>query len=136
MTDRKEQPPRKGNLLFRSIARFPYLFCIVLPVVFAAFTAIGFTREDFVEESVGEIWIPTSDQLAKNKDYTEKVGVKEFVSSSIAAMAMARDGVAEAANTPNLLPASSDQDFSTVDLINKARMYSIMCVVFIECFVA
>ena len=81
---------KKG--LFGVIAKYPVVFCLLFPIFLTIITAVGFTRDDYVEDSVGEIWIPTSDQLAKNKDYLESIDKKEFTASSFAAMSIARDG--------------------------------------------
>lgn len=45
-------------------------------------------------------------------------------------MAMQRGGVAAAAEVPNLLPTSSDKDFSAVDLINKVHLHHSCCCLF------
>lgn len=82
----------KGGVLFRIIAKQPWIFCLLLPVVFVVLTAVGFTREDYVEDSVGHIWIPRSDKLVENEDYMKDVGVDEWGASSFAAMALSRDG--------------------------------------------
>lgn len=78
--------------LFGAIAKYPVVFCLVVPVVLTIITAIGFTRDDYVEDSVGEIWIPRGDQLAQNQDYLDSVGKQEFESTSFAAMSISRDG--------------------------------------------
>ena len=91
MTDANEIQTR-GGMLFRIIAQKPPVFCLVLPIVFAIFVGVGFTREDYVEDSVGEIWIPNTDILVKNSKYFESIGVKDFTSTSFAAMAISRDG--------------------------------------------
>jgi hypothetical protein len=81
-----------GHSLFRFIARRPYLFCVVIPVIFTVLVAVGFTRDDYVEDRVGEIWVPTSDQSAENRDYLESIDKPEFTASSFAAMSISRDG--------------------------------------------
>lgn len=78
--------------LFGAIAKYPVVFCLAIPIVLTVITIIGFTRDDYVEDSVGEIWIPQGDQLAKNKDYLDSVGKAEFTSTSFAAMSISRDG--------------------------------------------
>ena len=78
--------------LFGIIAKYPLVFCLAFPIIMVIITAIGFTRDDYVEDSVGEIWIPQGDQLAKNKDYLDSVGKAEFTASSFAAMSISRDG--------------------------------------------
>ena len=81
----------KNNFLHAVISK-PFLFLV--PIVFIIITAVGFTRSDYVEEQVSQIWIPQGDQLAKNYEYLDEVGNgrKAFTSSSFAAMALARDG--------------------------------------------
>ena len=78
--------------LFGAIAKYPVVFCLAVPVVLIIITAIGFTRDDYVEDSVGEIWIPRGDQLAQNQDYLDRVGKQEFEATSFAAMSISRDG--------------------------------------------
>lgn len=82
---------RKKGLLFHAIAKYPWLFILFLPVVLIVFVAVGFTRDNYIEDQVGEIWIPTSNNLAKDEEYLENLGGHPFRSSSIAAMALSRD---------------------------------------------
>lgn len=98
MTDQnkgKEEGPKpatSGMGLFGFIAKYPALFCLSVPIVLTIITAVGFNRDDYVEDSVGEIWIPKGDQLAQNKEYLESINKPEFTSTSFAAMSIARDG--------------------------------------------
>ena len=41
---------------FRLQTRHPIPFTIILPAVFIVLVAVGWTRDDIVEEEVNEIW--------------------------------------------------------------------------------
>lgn len=87
----KAHESKKGGL-FHVIASHPWIFVLFLPVLLTVFTAVGFTRDNYIEDQVSNIWIPTSNQLAKDNAYLKELHVQAFRSSSFAAMAIARDG--------------------------------------------
>ena len=92
MTDENASPtPVKNGFLFHLIAKNPLIFILFLPSLLTVFTAVGFTRDNYIEDEVGEIWIPSSNALAKDEDYLEKLDGAAFRSSTFAAMAIARD---------------------------------------------
>jgi hypothetical protein len=92
MTDETTPPATfKKGFLFHLIARNPWVFIVFLPVLLTILTALGFTRDNYIEDEVGNIWIPKNNELARDEQYVEDLGKKAFSSSTIAAMAIARD---------------------------------------------
>lgn len=92
----EDPPPRReqevGLSFFGVMARRPWPFLLVLPVIFAVFTGVGWSRKDIVESDLDHLWTPTSGVLGRNKYYVDSLGVIPQTSSSYAAMAIARDG--------------------------------------------
>jgi hypothetical protein len=81
-----------SSLLFRSIATRPWPFMLILPCILIVFAAVGWTRDDIIEEEVYNIWTPTSSEFAKDKLYLESLGEDETTVTTFAAMAISRDG--------------------------------------------
>ena len=70
----------------------PWPFLVILPIAFAFLTGFGWSQDDYIEEKVSEIWVPKRGDYAKNLDYAKSVGREELSATSIAAMAISRDG--------------------------------------------
>ena len=88
----EEPPPPKGNGLFVVMARYPWPFLVIVPLVFALFLGFGWTTEDRIEQEVSNLWIAQDGDYAKDQDYAESLGVNDLGSSAFAAVATARDG--------------------------------------------
>lgn len=78
--------------IFALMAKRPWPFMIVIPIILIVFTAVGWTREDIVEDHVYNIWAPTRTEFSKDKAYSASLGETEASTSTFAAMAIARDG--------------------------------------------
>jgi len=70
----------------------PWPYLLILPIVYALCAGFGWSQDDYVEQEVSEIWIPTKGDFAQDKAYADSLGEDRASSSSIAAMAIARDG--------------------------------------------
>jgi len=64
---------------------------LILPVLFAIFIGIGFTREDIIEDDVYAIWASEKSDYYQDAKYARSVGRKAGA-SSLLAIATSRDG--------------------------------------------
>eukprot|EP00977_Amphora_coffeiformis_P025775 scaffold22137_cov164-Amphora_coffeaeformis.AAC.1 len=93
--DRKNESPSSGynnTFFFEHMARMPWPYLIVLPVVFAILLGLGWSEEDNVEKEVSNLWIPTSGSYGQDRDYAKSIGLDDLGTSAFAALAIARDG--------------------------------------------
>lgn len=77
--------------LFHHMTLHPWAYILFLPSVFALLIGFGWTRDDIIEDEVGEIWIPQRGAYASDLAYAKSVDRLGFGASSLAAMAIARD---------------------------------------------
>jgi hypothetical protein len=83
--------PKKA-WLFHNMAMMPLPYLIILPAIFVVLIGVGWTQDNYIEEEVAKIWIPTSGDYAKNIAYAESLGEGDLATTNFAAMAIARDG--------------------------------------------
>jgi hypothetical protein len=50
--------PKKA-WLFHHMAIMPWPYLIILPALFAVLIAVGWTQDNYIEDEVDKIWIPT-----------------------------------------------------------------------------
>lgn len=65
---------------------------VFLPIILAVLIAVGWTRDDYVEEEVKNIWIATDGDYHKDTNYADQYGKDNLGRTSFAAMAISRDG--------------------------------------------
>ena len=87
-----ESPPPSGNHLFVFMARYPWPFLVIVPIVFALFLGFGWNTDDRVEQEVSKLWIAQDGDFAKDQKYARSIGVNDLGSSAFAAVAISRDG--------------------------------------------
>jgi len=63
---------------------------IILPVLFAVFIGIGFSRDDIIEDEVIKIWLKEGSDYSKDRDYARDLGVSGAI-STLLAMSSSRD---------------------------------------------
>jgi hypothetical protein len=78
--------------VFRSMVTRPWPFLLVIPCILVVFAAVGWTRDDIIEEQVYNIWTPKRSEFSKDKEYADSLGVFESTISAFVAMAISRDG--------------------------------------------
>eukprot|EP00978_Attheya_sp_CCMP212_P025628 scaffold82799_cov44-Attheya_sp.AAC.2 len=78
------------------MARFPWPWMLVLPVIFAILAGAGWSQDEIVETEVANIWIATSGDYYKDKEYRLSLlppgNSARGGASSFAAVASSRDG--------------------------------------------
>lgn len=77
--------------LFELMVKHPWPFMTVIPAIMIALTVVGWTREDIIEDSVNDIWIPTKGAFAQDKAYLAKVGRENATSTTFLAVSKSRD---------------------------------------------
>ena len=87
-TTKKDEAPWP----FSHMVSMPWPYLVIIPIAFAFLVGFGWTRDDFVEDEVREIWIPTDGAFSKNLDYADSLGKERLPYTSFLAMAIARDG--------------------------------------------
>jgi hypothetical protein len=92
MTSFEPPAPPKKAWLFHHMAIMPWPYLFILPAVFVVLIGVGWTQDNYIEEEVAKIWIPTRGSYAKNVEYAESLGEGDLAATSFAAMAIARDG--------------------------------------------
>ena len=92
MTSFEPPVPPKKAWLFHSMATMPWPYLFILPAVFVVLIGVGWTQDNYIEEEVAKIWIPTKGSYAKNIEYAESLGEGDLATTNFAAMAIARDG--------------------------------------------
>jgi hypothetical protein len=85
------EPPKK-SWLFHHMAIMPWPYLFILPAVFAVLIGVGWTQDNYIEEEVSKIWIPTKGSYAKNVEYAKSLGEGELATTNFVAMSIARDG--------------------------------------------
>jgi hypothetical protein len=70
----------------------PWPFLLVIPCILVTFAAVGWTRDDVIEEEVYNLWVPKRSAFSKDKEYGTSVGLSESTITSFSAMAVSRDG--------------------------------------------
>jgi len=85
-------PVAKNSTLFHSMARMPWPYLIMMPAIYLILIGVGWTQDDFIEDKVSQIWIPTDGDYFKDQQYAERLGKNDLGATSFAAMAIARDG--------------------------------------------
>lgn len=88
----QEEAENAANPFFHFMARMPWPFMVIVPIVFAILIGFGWSVEDKVETQISQIWIATNGDYAQDQDYAESLGVFDRSMSSFAAMATSRDG--------------------------------------------
>lgn len=78
--------------IFALMVKRPWPFIVVIPVILIVFTAVGWTRDDIIEDYVYNIWTPTRTEFSRDKAYARSLDKAESLTSTFAAMAVARDG--------------------------------------------
>lgn len=68
------------------------VFLITLPILWAIFVGIGWSKEDKVEESVYQIWTRQRSPYNQDKEYAAKYDRDNLGATTFAALAVARDG--------------------------------------------
>jgi hypothetical protein len=85
-----------NSVIFESMARFPWPWMLVLPVIFAILAGAGWSQDDIVETQVANIWTATSGDYYQDKQYRLSLlppgNSARGGSSSFAAVASSRDG--------------------------------------------
>jgi hypothetical protein len=70
-----------------------YVYLFLLPVLWTVFIAVGWSKEDRIENRVSEIWTRQRSSFKADLDYAEQLSADELgESTSFAAMAISRDG--------------------------------------------
>ena len=70
-----------------------YSFMLFLPCVWIVLTAVGWSRDDVVEEDVTNIWVPTSGSFFDDKKYKDSIIGDDYNKlSAFLAMSKSRDG--------------------------------------------
>jgi hypothetical protein len=92
MTSFEPPAPPKKAWLFHHMAIMPWPYLFILPAVFVVLIGVGWTQDNYIEEEVAKIWIPTRGSYAKNIEYAESLGEGDLATTNFAAMAIARDG--------------------------------------------
>ena len=83
---------RRGAVaLFHHMTLHPWAYILFWPTAFALLIGFGWTRDDIIEDEVGQIWIPQRGAYATDLAYAKSVDRLGFGASSLAAMAIARD---------------------------------------------
>ena len=82
----------KKSVLFSRMADHPWPFLFALPILYIIFIGLGYSTDNKIEESVGNLWIAENGDFAKDQAYAARYGMNELDASSFAAMAVARDG--------------------------------------------
>jgi hypothetical protein len=77
---------------FMTQPRYIVLFLAALPIMWVIFIAIGWSKDDKVEESVSNIWTRQRSSFNQDKDYAAEYDRDAFGATSFAALAVARDG--------------------------------------------
>jgi hypothetical protein len=85
-------PSSDPHPFFHFMARMPWPFLIVVPVVFAFLIGFGWQTDEKVETSIVALWTAQEGDYAKDQRYARKMGSAEIAQSSFAAMAVSRDG--------------------------------------------
>lgn len=90
------QIPTGYSFIWYAMIQKPLPFLFVLPLIYAIFTSVGWTRPNFVETEVSQIWIPKRGQYAQDWQYASLASVNvngtNFWDQSIfAAMAIGKD---------------------------------------------
>lgn len=84
---------KKSALFHAMTGRWAWLFMLILPAVWIVFLSLGWTQDDYVEDSVYNIWSRSGGDYYQDKEYAEDVlGEDNLVTSSFLAMAKTRDG--------------------------------------------
>jgi hypothetical protein len=78
--------------LFQLMVQRPLPFLVIIPIIYIVLTAVGWTRDDIIEDEVNNIWIPTTGDFYKDKQYADSLGRLEARAASFAAMSISRDG--------------------------------------------
>lgn len=87
---RSDEP--KKAWLFHHMASMPWPYLVILPIAFLLLIGFGWTQEDYIEDQVALIWIPTEGDYALDVNYASSLGVDNSGATSFAAMSIARDG--------------------------------------------
>jgi hypothetical protein len=91
-----DEPPPTGSrpnvFELMTSKRWMVFFLVTLPILWAIFIGIGWTKDDKIEEEVYNIWTRQRSSFAKDKEYAAEVDRDTFGATSFAAMAIARDG--------------------------------------------
>lgn len=87
-------PPKSG--LFASQTRRPVPYLLLVPVALVVLTAVGWSRDEYVETRVGNIWIATDGDYWADKEYADDLsddgeGTGRGGVSTFAALAVSRD---------------------------------------------
>lgn len=78
---------------FRFMSAHVYSFMLFLPCVWIVLTAVGWSRDDVVEEDVTNIWVPTSGSFFDDKKYKDSIIGDDYNKlSAFLAMSKSRDG--------------------------------------------
>jgi hypothetical protein len=90
---RIEEPPSSPRSFFEFLTqrRSIVLFLAALPILWVIFIAIGWSKDDKVEESVYNIWTRQRSSFNQDKDYATEYDRGKFGLTSFAALAVARD---------------------------------------------
>uniref|UniRef100_A0A6V2M2U5 SSD domain-containing protein n=1 Tax=Ditylum brightwellii TaxID=49249 RepID=A0A6V2M2U5_9STRA len=85
----QEGEPSPG--LFGFMASHPVPFLFIIPIILIVLTALGWSREDKIEDQVSNIWIPERSAFSMDKEYIRSVEGDETGPSTIVAMAVSRE---------------------------------------------
>jgi len=77
---------------FPHMVKMPWPYLAIMPLAYILLIYFGWTQDDYVESNVSEIWIPRSGSYAQDNKYAARFGKVDLGTSSIAAMAISRDG--------------------------------------------
>ena len=78
--------------LFAFMAARPLPFILAMPIICIVLIAVGWTRDDLIEEEVYNIWVPRGSSFYKDRQYAESVGKERSSTSIFSALAISRDG--------------------------------------------
>lgn len=86
-------PPHiRKSTLFHLMASNPWPWLIVMPAIYIALIGSGWSRDDYIEEEVSRIWIPTDGNYYQDQQYANSFDRNDLGRTGFAAMAIARDG--------------------------------------------
>lgn len=80
--------PTGFSYIWYSMIQTPIVYLLLLPTIFIILAAVGWTRPNYVEDQVSQIWIPQRGQYAKDWAYAESIDGNEWEQAVFAAMAI------------------------------------------------
>ncbi|KAL7573818.1 hypothetical protein ACA910_007843 [Epithemia clementina (nom. ined.)] len=87
-----ETEKKEASWPFSHMSSMPLPYLLILPIAFVLLAGFGWSQDEYIEDKVSDIWIPTRGAYAQDLDYAQSLGKDRLPYTSFAAMAISRDG--------------------------------------------